>query len=370
MIWTYPFIFATGIVVGWGVSRLTSVSNRSSNPSSNRSSGSSIGNVSDAHSPDAYSPDAHSPDGSVHETDSSAIAPPLNRSPSPSASSSFNNGKFSDDAMRDKLEQLDLAYRMAQEMGQFKAGFLARTSHELRSPLNSIMSLQQLILTDLCDSPEEEREFVSQSYAASQKLLALLNETTNVSKLEEGTLTLHPEPLSLGEILSELESLTHLQAMNRNLRLTIQQPSPDITVMGDRRWLRQVLMSLVTSAIYGMDEGTIRVGARLDDESGTAMIDIEDERSPLAWSEPVDLLNQSPPGLTDDISTSTFVNPNDALTSVPSTGLSLVITQIMMEKMNGKLVLLSAPVSQSAGASSETETLASGTHIQCVLPLA
>lgn len=356
MIWTYPFIFATGIAVGWGVSRLIPASKRLSE----RSTEPSMGSISRANSSDESSPDGNSP----------AIAPPLDPSRPPVNFFSADNGALSDDALHDQLERFALAYRMALEMGQFKAGFLARTSHELRSPLNSIMSLQQLILTDLCDSPEEEREFISQSYAASQKLLALLNETTHVSKLEEGTITLQIEPLSLTELLSELESLTCLQAMNRNLRLTIEPPSPDIEVKGDRRWLRQVLISLVTSAIYGMDEGSIRVSAQMDEETGNAMIDIEDGRSPVAWSEPVDLLSQSLPGLSEDIRTQQSMNPKDTLSSVPSPGLNLVITQIMMEKMNGKLLLLSAPVVQPAGMASKAEAPPSGTHIQCVIPLA
>ncbi len=350
MIWTYPLIFATGIVVGWGVSQLTSNSKHSSESSTE------------------HLPGAAASDEMSQEASSSAIAPPVGYSPLPSGLATADS-TLSDDAMRDRLERLTLAYHMALEMGQFKAGFLARTSHELRSPLNSIMSLQQLILTDLCDSPEEEREFVSQSYAASQKLLALLNDTTNVSKLEEGTITLHLEPLSLAEILSELDSLTHLQAMNRNLRLTLQQPSPDIQVMGDRRWLRQVLISLVSSAISSMDEGTIQVSVQEDATAGTAMIDIEDERSPVVWSEPVDLLSQSLPGLNEDVSISKSINVEDDLSSGPSPGLDLVITQIMMEKMNGALLMLSAPVIQPAGKPSETQPPASGSHIQCVLPL-
>src|SRR5689334_21319694 len=64
---------------------------------------------------------------------------------------------------QEQLRQVELAYRMASEMSQFKAGFLARVSHELRSPLNGMIGMHQLILSDLCDGPQEEREFVAQA---------------------------------------------------------------------------------------------------------------------------------------------------------------------------------------------------------------
>src|SRR4028118_383672 len=77
------------------------------------------------------------------------------------------------DALCEQLKQTQLAYQMAHEMSQFKSGFLARTSHELRSPLSSVIGLHQLILSDLCDSPEEEREFVAQANASALKLVKL-----------------------------------------------------------------------------------------------------------------------------------------------------------------------------------------------------
>ncbi|MEB3211057.1 MAG: HAMP domain-containing sensor histidine kinase [Leptolyngbyaceae bacterium] len=302
-----------------------------------------------------------------------AIASSVPSSSPPSDPPSSQEPSLSVGELKEKLQQLELAYGMATEMGQFKAGFLARTSHELRSPLNSIMSLQQLILTDLCDNPEEERDFISQSYTASQKLLALLNETTNVSKLEEGTTEILLEPLSLSNIFSEVENLTHLQALNRNLKLFIKAPSPDIVVMGDYRWLRQVLVNLVTTSIYQMNGGKIQVTAEADLTSHQAHIVIEDERSPTSWSEPIDLLKMS---ADSEKPTST----DEKTSGLPaSSGLTLIMTQIMMEKMKGTLSLLSKgqPSAESnlensptPGDAPQQGMATNGTRIQCSLPLA
>ncbi|MEQ8958292.1 MAG: histidine kinase dimerization/phospho-acceptor domain-containing protein, partial [Coleofasciculus sp. C2-GNP5-27] len=75
------------------------------------------------------------------------------------------------ESLKQELEQTRLAYQMAHEMSLYKGGFLARTSHELRSPLSSLMGMHQLILSDLCDSPEEAKEFVAQAHTSAQKMV-------------------------------------------------------------------------------------------------------------------------------------------------------------------------------------------------------
>ena len=123
-----------------------------------------------------------------------------------------------------ELKQTQLAYQMAREISQFKAGFLARTSHELRSPLSSLIGLHQLILADLCENPEEEREFVEQAHEKSLKLLKLIDEILSVSKIESGRNKLDIETLQLAEFLQEVYNLTYLLAVNRNYPFTLSPP--------------------------------------------------------------------------------------------------------------------------------------------------
>ena len=140
--------------------------------------------------------------------------------------------------LKEELKQTKLAYEMAKEMSQFKAGFLARTSHELRSPLSSLMGMHQLILSDLCDSPEEEREFITQANISAQKMVKLLDEVIAIAKTEQGTSRLEIRPISLTQIFEEIEVLTHMQAANRNLQLKVISPAQDIQVLADARRFR------------------------------------------------------------------------------------------------------------------------------------
>ena len=163
------------------------------------------------------------------------------------------------DELKEELKQAQLAYQMAAQMSQFKAGFLARTSHELRSPLSSMIGLHQLILSDLCESPEEQKEFIAQAYHSALKLMKLIDEIVAVSKTEYGTNSIHLESLSLDKIFAEIDRLTRLQAANRNLKLNIRIPESEVSVFADRSRLIQLIFNLIDSGISLMKTGNIEL---------------------------------------------------------------------------------------------------------------
>ena len=169
--------------------------------------------------------------------------------------------------LKKELEKTQLAYQMAIQMSQFKAGFLARTSHELRSPLSSLIGLHQLILSDLCESPEEQKEFIAQAYNSAMKLMNLIDEIVAVSKTEYGSDRLEKESLQLSDVFAEVYSLTHLQAANRNLRLEINPPDDSISVFSDRVRLIQSITNLIDCGITVMKEGTINLMATAEEEA-------------------------------------------------------------------------------------------------------
>ena len=97
------------------------------------------------------------------------------------------------------------------------------------------MSLQQLILADLCEDPAEEREFISQCYAASQKFMALLDLVLDVSKLEYGAIAPKLDKFDCVALFEELTSFLKVKAQNRNLKLTFPvAEGVTIDMVGDR----------------------------------------------------------------------------------------------------------------------------------------
>jgi nitrogen-specific signal transduction histidine kinase len=242
---------------------------------------------------------------------------------------------------------------MALEMSQFKGGFLSRTSHELRSPLNGIIGVHQLILADLCENLEEEHEFIAQAHESALKMVQILDEVISVARVEQGTDKLDLQPVQLTEILADIETLTHLKAENRNLRLKIQRPDPEIYVYADPKWLRQVLLNLVNGAIDTMQEGKITLTVPSID-SQYAYLLLEDERPAHTWSDPIDLLQTSP--IVDE-----SLKQAPILLKVcqdPSSSFNLILSQTLLEAMNGRLDILAVPT--QAGEVS---------RLQCSLPL-
>lgn len=228
------------------------------------------------------------------------------------------------------LKQTQIAYELAHEISSFKAGFLARISHELRSPLNSLIGLHQLILSDLCDDPAEEREFVAQANSSALKLMHLIDEILAVARIEHGTNQLEIQPLQLASVLTEVYSLTHLLAADRNIRFQLSPPSSEIYILADPRWLRQVLVSLLDKCFIQMHEGSVFITAQ-STPAEVVQIWLDVQLPTNTWFEPIDLMKSGSP--------SEWVSSN--VTS--SLGLALLLNQTLLELMHGSLELVWLP---------------------------
>ncbi|MDA0265552.1 MAG: HAMP domain-containing sensor histidine kinase [Cyanobacteria bacterium] len=236
------------------------------------------------------------------------------------------------------------AYYKALELALFRGGFLARTSHELRSPLSKIISMHQMILEGLCDSREEETEFLAEAHGAALKLLEHLDFLIYLSKLEGERL--HPEGqwVALAPLFEKVQSLTHLQAANRNLCLVLAPPADPMKVWADPAWLSTVLVTLIEVAIETCDRGTIRIALAPKQPAGSCDIWVEDERPGGTWQEPCPLPDP------EDF---------DLERSLPMS-LRLELVRLLLTRMGGAFSLISTPAAAASGP----------TRVLCRLPLA
>lgn len=282
---------------------------------------------------------------SKEKKDSYTTAPPVT-----SGVFAPNEKPYSQDvSVLEQLQQTQIAYQLAQQTSQFKSGFLARTSHELRSPLNSLIGLHQLILSDLCDDPAEEREFVAQANQSALKLVSLMDQILEVSRLEHGNNQLEIQPLQLTTVLSEVYNLTHLLAANRNLRFQLSPPDPETYVLADPHWLRQVLLNLLDICFIQMEEGSIFVSTQSTPAQQSAQIWLDVQMPSHTMSEPVNL-NQSE-----------HLPKESVLKNIaPSPGMTLLLTQTLLELMHSRLEILPVPTAEATD---------SFTRIQLTIPL-
>lgn len=293
--------------------------------------------------------------------------------------------------LKAQIKQLTLDYYMAEQMCQFKAGFLARVAHELRSPLNGLISAHQLILSDLCDSPQEEREFLVNANLSAVRMIDMLDKILDVSRAESGKNPIKLKPLQLAEVFEEVRYLCEMQAANRNIPLNVVLPDPNVYLLADEQWLTPVLVKLVESAITPEELGSISLSAEVDQDAKNVHILISAPRPHESWTEAVDLLakelnrarvrskakyNQKekkaassnlPLGNTQSEQPPKDLNAQELDEPAPlelnphiSAGLNLVMTYTILELMQGRLEILENP------ADAEVPNL---TRIQCSLPL-
>lgn len=222
---------------------------------------------------------------------------------------------------------LRLAYCRVLERSQFQSGFLARSAHELRSPLNKIISLQQMILAGLCEDPDEEREFVVEAQAASLKLLEYLDFLIRISKLEVGRIVPDMQMVCLADIFTQVQEMMQLQAADRNLRLVVQPPDETVQVWADPTWLRNALATLIDMAISHCDRGTISLFLAPESPSHHWHIWLEDDRPVRCWQELVTLPARQDFDLSDTLSDT----------------LRMGMVETSLKAMQGALTLLSTP---------------------------
>ncbi|MEM1368829.1 MAG: histidine kinase dimerization/phospho-acceptor domain-containing protein [Cyanobacteria bacterium P01_H01_bin.15] len=187
-----------------------------------------------------------------------------------------------DEPTASELEETRLGLYLATELAAYKGGFLARTAHELRSPMSRLLSLHQLILNDLCTSPQEEREFIQEAYNAAKKFLGLLDEAIAISKINYGTGRLSKQTIYLSNVCDCVYQRLRLLLENRSYQLTIMVDD-GLFIVSDPNRLEQTLLLLIETAI------TQLVGLNLtlfgqQTENGV-MLKLQGEFQPDFWQE-------------------------------------------------------------------------------------
>ncbi|AFY87146.1 hybrid sensor histidine kinase/response regulator [Chroococcidiopsis thermalis] len=165
----------------------------------------------------------------------------------------------------------ETAKETAEAANQAKSEFLANMSHELRTPLNAILGFAQLMQRSRTLTLEQQ-ENVSIINRSGEHLLALINDVLDMSKIEAGRLTLHPQEFDLYLMLNAVEEMFQLKADSLGLQLICDR-HPDVPryIKSDEKKLRQILINLIGNALKFTSHGSVTVrviaGSR-DDEQG------------------------------------------------------------------------------------------------------
>ncbi len=157
------------------------------------------------------------------------------------------------DTATKELRQTNQRLRM---LDQTKDDFISMASHQLRTPLTSVKGYVSMVLDgDAGKINELQKKLLNQSFLSSQRMVYLISDLLNVSRLRTGKFVIEPIATNLAEVIeSEVEQLQET-AKGRELTLTYHAPEHFPTLMVDENKLRQVIMNFIDNAIYYTPSG-------------------------------------------------------------------------------------------------------------------
>ncbi len=166
-------------------------------------------------------------------------------------------------AARTILEQhtveLEKALAQLQELDQIKTRFMANMSHELRTPLHSIIGFSELIMNgEMGQTNPAQRQALSNILTSGERLLDLINNVLDMSKIQAGRLELEETDLNLQDTIEQLADVMAPRAAEKKLELVFYvSPSVPTRLRGDPLRLFQILVNLINNAIKFTQQGQV-----------------------------------------------------------------------------------------------------------------
>jgi len=171
--------------------------------------------------------------------------------------------------IEEATRELQKANTRLKELDKSKDEFISMASHQLRTPLTAIKGYLSMVLEgDVGPVTEQEKTMIKRAYDGAQKMVYLIADLLNISRLQSGRLIIENKPTDLsglveGEIAQLQESAAH-----HKIKLIYQKPSSFPTLMLDENKIRQVVMNFLDNALhYTSDGGTVTAALVVTDEN-------------------------------------------------------------------------------------------------------
>lgn len=174
------------------------------------------------------------------------------------------------------LRQLQRTNEKLKALDETKDEFISMASHQLRTPLTSVKGYVSMVLEgDAGELNPTQKKLLEQSFASSQRMVYLIADLLNLSRLRTGKFIIEPKPTNLADVIeSEVEQLK-ASAAGRNLTLTYNKPKNFPTLMIDETKIRQVIMNFSDNAIYYTPAGG-KIEIQLEETAKTVEFKVVD----------------------------------------------------------------------------------------------
>ena len=227
--------------------------------------------------------------------------------------------------MRAEVDEATLANKA-------KTEFLSRMSHDIRTPINGVMGMLEIIKKNREDH-ERVDDCLEKIHVSSEHLLSLINDVLNMSKLESGHMEPEHVPFDLDDVMKDVRALTEAQVAKTSIAYTCNKTSfAHAKLIGSPLHLRQILLNLFSNAAkYNKENGTIKTYAEeiaCDENTATFRFTIRDTGI----------------GMSENFVNNELFEPftqekQGARTQYEGTGLGMSIVKELIEKMNGAITV-------------------------------
>jgi len=155
-----------------------------------------------------------------------------------------------------RTQDLETAWRVAEESLNAKSQFLTNMSHEYRTPLNAIVAAGSLLLETNLN--KEQKEYAHSLHDSAEGLTGMVNAMLDYSQTENGELEIHPEPVNLRHLVEDLAAKYRAQALPKNIDVELLlSPEFPSQVLADPNRLSQVLNNLLGNAVKFTNAGKV-----------------------------------------------------------------------------------------------------------------
>lgn len=230
--------------------------------------------------------------------------------------------------------ELKEAVAAAEEANRAKSDFLSNMSHDIRTPMNTIVGVTSLMEQENGLS-EQQRLYIKKTKLAGNHLLGLINDILDMSKIEAGELILNEEPICLAQQIGQVETIIRAQSCEKNQRfdIVVNHITAE-NLIGDGLRLRQIFLNLLSNATKYTDaEGSfcLLVEEKEMNEEGFVCLHVA--------------VSDTGCGMTKEFIEHIFEPflraENSVTNKVQGTGLGMAITKQIVDKMNGTIKIQS-----------------------------
>jgi len=229
----------------------------------------------------------------------------------------------------DKVNQskvLKEAKEIAEEGSRLKTAFLANMSHEIRTPLNGILGFAELLSNELkLTEYKDMNSYADSIHQSGKRLLNVINDILDISKIEANKMELSIEDYSLKEIISRELILFYPKAESKGIKLIFNPPKDDIISHTDENRLSEVINNLIDNAIKFTEKGSVIVNVGFDETKNKNYLRVEDTGTGIK--------KEYLPYIFDS-----FTQADDSYSrKFEGSGLGLSISKRLIELMNGSI---------------------------------